>query len=303
MSQLFKKTLFENTNIRYGSVCALVVILIASAGFWGHDRYMAHDAVQQLKARTLQQMVFVEGGTFMMGDVGYTDEDGIKRHFAGDADVFPVHQVTLTSYSMNSLETTFGDYDAYTNYEGKKLIAKDSRDMSHKKAEYPAKGMNWYQAREYCQWLGEQIGYSMDLPTEAQWEYAARSRGLAVAYATNNGKDERGINIRDPSKYKFQMPVGSWPPNPLGMYDMTGSVNEWTVDNWHPYTEGAKVDPIYDEYVRDRAKMSRGFGIIGASGGIKLYKRMLDDPENTGAGNGIRCVVNHSEPLPKQLEE
>jgi hypothetical protein len=49
-------------------------------------------------------MVFVKGGTFMMGDVGYTDENGVKRHFAGDADVFPVHQVTLTSYSMNSLE-------------------------------------------------------------------------------------------------------------------------------------------------------------------------------------------------------
>ena len=81
---------------------------------------------------------------------------------------------------------------------------------------------------------------------------------------------------------------------------MTGSVNEWTVDNWHPYTKEAKIDPIYDEYVRDRSKMSRGFGVIGASGGIKLYKRIMDSPENTGAGNGIRCVVNHPEPLPKQ---
>ncbi len=303
MSQSFKKILFDNKTIRYGSVCALVVILIASAGFWAYDRYMAHDAVQQLKARTLQQMVFVEGGKFMMGDVGYIDENGVKRHFAGDADVFPVHQVTLTSYSMNSLETTFGDYDAYTNYEGKKLIAEYLRELPHKHGKYPANGMNWYQAREYCQWLGEQIGYAMDLPTEAQWEYAARSRGLAVAYATNNGKDERGINIRDPSKYKFQMPVGSWPPNPLGMHDMTGNVNEWTVDNAHSYTEEAKTDPIFDEYIAKRPKVTRGFGVIGASGGIKLYKRIMDSPENTGAGNGIRCVVNHPEPLPKQLKD
>jgi sulfatase modifying factor 1 len=288
-------------NIKTVLIVTLVSVLLAGGGYLSFERYEKYQAVQVLKTRTLQQMVFVEGGTFMMGDVGYTDVDGIKRHFAGDADVFPVHQVTLTSYSMNSLETTFGDYDAYTIYVGKETVLPDYRDIFTQ--QHPAWGMNWYDAREYCQWLGQEIGYSMDLPTEAQWEYAARSRGLAVAYATNNGKDERGINIRNPSEYKFQMPVGSWPPNPLGMYDMTGSVNEWTVDNWHPYTEGAKVDPIYDEYVRDRAKMSRGFGIIGASGGIKLYKRMLDDPENTGAGNGIRCVVNHSEPLPKQLEE
>ena len=294
MNLLNKKTI---------SVAVVISVLVASVGYFANDRYEKYQAVQLLKARTLQQMVFVEGGTFMMGDVGYTDENGVKRRFAGDADVFPVHQVTLTSYSMNSLETTFGDYDAYTNYEGKKLIAEYLRELPHKHGKYPANGMNWYQAREYCQWLGEQIGYAMDLPTEAQWEYAARSRGLAVAYATNNGKDERGINIRDPSKYKFQMPVGSWLPNPLGMHDMTGNVNEWTVDNAHSYTEEAKTDPIFDEYIAKRPKVTRGFGIIGASGGIKLYKRIMDSPENTGAGNGIRCVVNHPEPLPKQLKD
>ena len=297
MNLLNKKTI---------SVAVVISVLVASVGYFANDRYEKYQAVQLLKARTLQQMVFVEGGTFMMGDVGYINENGYKQFFAPSPKVFPVHQVTLTSYSMNSLETTFGDYDAYTNYEGKKLIAEYLRELPHKHGKYPANGMNWYQAREYCQWLGEQIGYAMDLPTEAQWEYAARSRGLAVAYATNNGKDERGINIRDPSKYKFQMPVGSWPPNPLGMYDMTGNVNEWTVDLWHPYTEEAKVDPMYDDEETKKyaeSRMSRGFGVIGASGGIKLYKRMLDDPENTGAGNGIRCVVNHPEPLPKQLKD
>ena len=295
MNLLNKKTI---------SVAFVISVLVASVGYFANDRYEKYQAVQLLKARTLQQMVFVEGGTFMMGDVGYIDENGVKKFFAPSPKVFPVHQVTLTSYSMNSLETTFGDYDAYTIYVGKETVLPDYRDIFTQ--QHPAWGMNWYQAREYCQWLGEQIGYAMDLPTEAQWEYAARSRGLAVAYATNNGKFERGINIRNSSEYKFQMPVGSWPPNPLGMHDMTGNVNEWTVDLWHPYTEEAKVDPMYDDEETKKyaeSRMSRGFGVIGASGGIKLYKRMLDDPENTGAGNGIRCVVNHPEPLPKQLKD
>ncbi len=291
--QQYKKPLFV----------AVSVLMLIGACYWSYGRYLAYQAVQALKQRTLAQMVFVEGGTFMMGDVGYLDENGNQRYFAG-GNALPVHEVTLTSYSMNALETTFGDYDTYTNYIGRALVYGDYRE--YYTAKHPAKGMNWYEAREYCQWLGEQIGYPMDLPTEAQWEFAARSRGLAVAYATNNGKDERGVNIRDPNKFDFQMPVGSWPPNPLGMHDMTGSVNEWTVDLWHPYTEEAKVDPMYDDEETKKyaeSRMSRGFGIIGATGGIKLYKRMLDDPENTGAGNGIRCVVNHAEPLPKALEK
>jgi formylglycine-generating enzyme required for sulfatase activity len=285
-------------------IAVVISVLVASVGYFANDRYEKYQAVQLLKARTLQQMVFVEGGTFMMGDVGYIDENGDKQFFAPSPKVFPVHKVTLTSYSMNALETTLGDYDIYADYVGKDTVQVGYR--MHFSKQHPAWGMNWYDAREYCQWLGQEIGYVMDLPTEAQWEYAARSRGLAVAYATNNGEFERGINIRDSKQNDFEMPVGDWPPNPLGMYDMTGNVNEWTVDLWHPYTEEAKVDPMYDDGETKKyaeSRMSRGFGIIGASGGIKLYKRMLDDPENTGAGNGIRCVVNHPEPLPKQLKD
>ena len=59
----------------------------------------------------------------MMGDVGYINENGYKQFFAPSPKVFPVHQVTLTSYSMNSLESTFGDYDVFTNYVGKKMHA------------------------------------------------------------------------------------------------------------------------------------------------------------------------------------
>jgi sulfatase modifying factor 1 len=290
------------SNKKNISMMVVASILLASVGYFSFDRYEKYQAVQLLKARTLQQMVFVEGGTFMMGDVGYIDGNGDKQYFAPSPKVFPVHQVTLTSYSMNSLETTLGDYDIYAGYVGKNTVQVGYRE--HFSKQHPAWGMNWYDAREYCQWLGQEISYEMDLPTEAQWEYAARSRGLAVAYATNNGKFERGINIRDSKQNDFEMPVGSWPPNPLGMYDMTGNVNEWTVDAWHIYTKEVKVDPKYDVVKQgmSKSKITRGFGIIGASGGIKLYKRITDSPDNTGAGNGIRCVVNHPEPLPKKLE-
>ena len=81
------------------------------------------------------------------------------------------------------------------------------------------------------------------------------------------------------------------------MYDMTGNVGEWTVDNWHAYRREAIKDPRFDAYVPNRSKVSRGFGTLGVSGGKKLYKRKLVAPDNGGADNGIRCVVNHPEPI------
>ena len=164
---------------------------------------------------------------------------------------------------------------------------------------YPVHGVTWDESRNYCQWLGELIGYPMDLPTEAQWEYAARSRGKAVAYATDNGEFEPGRNIRDATKIWHPMPVGSWPPNPLGLYDMTGNVDEWTVDAWHIYQEHSLVDPIYDEGMPkySNSKVTRGSGIIGGRGQITLYVRAVREPDKTGAGIGIRCVANHPEPI------
>ncbi len=159
--------------------------------------------------------------------------------------------------------------------------------------------MTWYQARDYCQWLGKQIGYPMDLPTEAQWEYAARSRGKAVAHATNNGDIEYGINYRDPVKEHNPMPVGSWPPNPLGIYDMTGNVDEWTLDLWRAYRDHPQIDPQFTEIdpMKSEQRVTRGSGVIGGKGQIQLYRRATRKPEQTGAGIGIRCVANYPEPI------
>jgi formylglycine-generating enzyme required for sulfatase activity len=96
------------------------------------------------------------------------------------------------------------------------------------------------------------------------------------------------------------MPVGSWPPNPLGLYDMTGNVDEWTIDWWHPYPDEPQIDPIHNGEEGEKyagSKMTRGSGVIGGKGQIQLYRRAIRDPDRTGAGIGIRCVANHPEPV------
>ena len=247
----------------------------------------------------IDKLVFVEGGTFMMGDVGYTDQNGNFRYFTGDRNTRPVHEVTLTSYSIQAYEVTMDDFDRYSKSIGEEMIAKDWRTEKHYGGDYPAKRMTWDQAQSYCIWLGNLIGYPMSLPTEAQWEYAARSRGKVVAHATNNGDIEYGVNYRDPKKGIFSRPVGSWPPNPLGIYDMSGNVSEWTVDWWYGYRKNPVVDPRNDSEIpkRSKHKIWRGSGAIGGKGQIQLYRRGADEKDNIGAGHGLRCAVNHPEKI------
>jgi sulfatase modifying factor 1 len=286
----------KNKKIGLFSLGTIVLILMT---WFAIIKYQQQQRLYVLINTTLEHLVFVEGGTFLMGDQVYINERGKKAFIASSRDASPAHDVTLTSYSMQAYEATFSDFDFYMNYMGENILMPEWRSFKHSGPTYPAKWMTWYQARNYCQWLGEHIGYPIDLATEAQWEFAARSRGKLVAYATNDGTYKRGINVREPADDQFSTPVGTWPPNPLGLYDMTGNVGEWTVDNWHAYQREALVNPRFDEYVPDRSKVSRGFGTLGVSGGKKLYKRKLVAPENAGADNGIRCVVNHPEPITK----
>ena len=257
------------------------------------------EEVNALKQRTLDSLVFVEGGTFMMGDVGYVDENGQHQIFGPDADAFPVHEVTLSNYSILKHEITYAEYDLFAEVTGREKPMQRYRNEVYTGSDYPVKGVTWEESRAYCQWVGELVGYSMDLPTEAQWEYAARSRGKAVAYATDNGEFEPGRNIRDATRVWHPMPVGSWPPNPLGLHDMTGNVDEWTVDYWRAYRPGPIENPRnvdYEKFKSDQ-KVTRGSGVIGGRGQITVYVRAVREPDNTGAGIGIRCVANHPTPI------
>jgi len=133
-----------------------------------------------LKQKTLESLVFVEGGTFRMGDVGYLDEKGERQYFTNSTDNNASRDVTLSSYHIQKYEVTYRELDIYTEAVGMPRIYWSRRENSsheHLKPDYPAKGMNWEQARGYCKWVGGLVGLPMDLATEAQWEYAARSRG------------------------------------------------------------------------------------------------------------------------------
>jgi formylglycine-generating enzyme required for sulfatase activity len=259
------------------------------------------DDVRALLEKTLQNMVFVKGGTFMMGDSGgtYVDKHGNRRTvsaWTGYRDNKPAHKVTLDSYYIGKFEVTYGEYDIFTKLTGRPLRLKWRQGRASREPNIPVGVPNWYAAKAYCTWLSKVSGLPFDLPTEAQWEYAARSRGRRVPYATDNGRldPERNYNKAHPVLARGQAkPTGSHPPNPLGLYDMHGNVAEW-VNDWydrHYYHHSPVLNPRGPK--TGKKKLWRGGGNFGTQAYNTVYTRADRPPTHDGGGAiGMRCVLN-----------
>jgi formylglycine-generating enzyme required for sulfatase activity len=203
--------------------------------------------VQALVKKSLQNMVFVKGGTFMMGDFGESvSAEGLP--YTWEKECKPAHKVTLDSFSIARYKVTYADFDVYLKAAGTNLSYPEDQDSKQYMGATHPVGVPWQVAKDYCQWLGKQSGLPIDLPTEAQWEYAARSGGKFAVVATDNGKLDEDRNypsfetisklspglenlIIDPG---WLYPVGKYPPNPLGLYDMGFDGQDWMNDWFDP---------------------------------------------------------------------
>ena len=273
--------------------------------------------IKTLVDKTKKNMIFVQGGTFMMGDFGELVNKG-NLPFDGDGHSKPLHKVTLDSYSLNAYKSSYEDLDTYSAATGQPKVMDDPdlQDLRYKNA---AAGLNWYQARDYCQWLGKQLDVPMDLPTEAQWEYAARNRGQQVVYPTHNGKVEYGKNF---NSYEQQQAftetvaensiilitqLGAHQPTPLGFYDLINENLEWVADWYAPdyYAKSPEKNPKGPE--TGTAKVLRSTNIndeymIRTAFGF-TFSRMFKEPGLKGKDfsryytTSVRCAANSPTPL------
>ncbi|MGF7413236.1 formylglycine-generating enzyme family protein [Klebsiella pneumoniae] len=251
------------------------------------------------------------GGEFLMGDFGPLV--GQKLPFSINQDDKVLHKVVLSDFSISKFKVTNDDYNKYLQITGIKkppinILVKEYPSLQ--KDDYSV-GVTWQQAKDYCQWLGKESDKNIDLPTEAQWEYAARSRGQYLPFSTNNGNFGLGSNIPEQKKldeytdgYGFPIyPIGKYPPNPLGLYDMGLSGAEWSND-WYS-TDYYSHSPVYDPQgpVKGNEKVLRGY-----VGGDRQYAltifRQSSQPVPKFAGRDdyqkfgvsplfvFRCVIN-----------
>jgi formylglycine-generating enzyme required for sulfatase activity len=254
------------------------------------------------KKKVLSNMVFVKGGTFMMGDAGtmvmdYNIGKKVHRNWTPYSDARPVHKVTLDSYYISKYETTWEEYDRFA--EATKREKRQAKYIGKKEwrgPNYPASADSWYAAKAECKWLGKITNLPIDLPTEAQWEYAARSRGQNVGYATDNGLLEEGRNVRGPKHGRFPTAVGTFPPNPLGLYDMAGNMGEWVNDWYAKYNSSPQVNPKGPK--TGTKKIYRGGKYYESPVGWDIYVREEKKPKlNGGISGGWRCAIHTDKPL------
>ncbi|MDK2951471.1 MAG: hypothetical protein PWQ77_1136 [Kosmotogales bacterium] len=229
------------------------------------------------------EVVFVQGGSFRMGSTSGGDNEK------------PVHKVTLDyNFMMGKYEVTFERYDEYCGETGKGK----PDDLGLGRGKSPVINVSWYNAIEYCNWLSENenlpvaydkngklldvygnitsditevIGYR--LPTEAEWEYAARggSKTQNYEYSGSDDIDEVAWYVSNSGDKTHE--VGTKAPNELGIFDMSGNVWEWCSDWYENYSDTEELNPVGPGPTSGSYRVQRGGGWYGGASSCRVADR------------------------------
>ena len=253
-------------------------------------------------------MVLIPAGEFQMGS---------DYHTIGNAATRPMHVVYLDAFYIDKYEVTLGQYNQFvraTNYRPlPHWVYRYSPTDAH-----PVVGVSWHDARAYAKWAGKR------LPTEAEWEKAARggliqknhSWGDAVVDGTQCNFADKSLRTiwnreREPKDnwadenlddgYAYTAPVGRYPPNGYGLYDMVGNVWEWCFDAYDEnfYANSPDQNPIAEILIKDGAnnivavnklRVIRGASWHDGPPSVWIASRLGQSPEDEVTNLGFRCV-------------
>jgi formylglycine-generating enzyme required for sulfatase activity len=223
------------------------------------------------------EMVLIPAGSFEMGD--HFDE--------GDDDELPIHQVELDAFYMDVNEVTAGQFKPFVEDSGYDYDDWDNVAEYSPGDEFPMIYVNWNDATAYAEWAGKR------LPTEAEWEYAARGGLAGKRYPwgdeiTHDDANYLGIGGKD--KWVKCAPVGSFEANGYGLYDMAGNVWEWCQD-WYDedyYSNSPAKNPLGPD--TGSYRVVRCGSWYFNTHDLRVAYRINDTPHSRSYDSGFRCV-------------
>lgn len=224
------------------------------------------------------QWIDIPAGEFLMGD-NFSD---------GWIDEQPVHTVYLDAFKMSKYEITFEQYDIFCDETGRRK----PDDKGWSRGNRPVINVTWDDANAFCDWLSRKTGKNILIPTEAQWEKAARGTDQRKYPWGNNEPNCAGTNY-DECRNRT-MPVGSYPFDVsfYGVDDMAGNVKEWCSD-WY---DGSyySVSPLNNPTGPDTGtqRVHRGGSWKSTAEGVRTMDRDATMPDNFSARKGIRICWN-----------
>jgi formylglycine-generating enzyme required for sulfatase activity len=229
-----------------------------------------HDPLQD--GSLAPKMVVMLAGQFRMGDM------------RGDDDEKPVHDVSLNRFAISRYELTFAEYDHFAEATGRSK----PDDNGWGRGKRPVINVSYQDAIAYAQWLSKQTGKQYRLPSEAEWEYAARA-GTDTQYGwkTNDIGTNRANCDGCGSQWagKQTAPVGSFAANVFGVYDLVGNVWEWTCSEYGQYGSGMEQQCSSDKSV-DSNRVIRGgsWEVEPWIARVSSRNQMWNDGADSGVG-------------------
>ena len=233
----------------------------------------------------VENMVYVEGGTFTMGATAEQGDDFCDNEK-------PTHQVTLSSFYIGKYEVTQAEWETVMG----------SNPSQFKGANLPVERVSWNDCQEFIRKLNEMTGKNFRLPTEAEWEFAARGGNKSIGFIYAGGNDLRNVGWYDENSRRdkensffsfFSAPrttheVGQKRSNELGLYDMSGNVYEWCQDWYGDYSSASQTNPQGPATGIDR--VLRGGSWVNDARDCRLSYRNNSVPGGRYYNGGLRLA-------------
>lgn len=247
-----------------------LTIIIAAIAFTGCEKQKANISEYTVNGVKFN-MIAVEGGTFAMGDTA-------TAHGA-EADEAPTHKVTVDNFKIGETEVTQELWSAVmgsnpSGYQDNPLL--------------PVESVSWHNCQEFIKKLNELTGEKFRLPTEAEWEYAARGGKMSKGYLYS-GSDSIGIVAwyADNAQNRPQ-PVKQKQPNELGIYDMSGNIWEWCHDIYGKYSSEECTNPTGP--AEGHTRVLRGGCWLVDAPICRPADRSFGAPKSSGCIGGMRLA-------------